>query len=299
MAKETIPDYDSIQFTINEKHEDLLERKLISTILEDGKLAVDLGGGYGRLTNILLDHFDKVLLLDYSTRNLERASKSLDKDRVLFVRADIRNPPILDGSVDFIMSIRVLHHYADISFINSIVKKLKKEGKFLFNFNNISSPMIALHMIRSAFLARKIELNIFNPSVQGVKDSSGNRDIYFASMNNILRKIPAGCSIDRVVGSGLFHNTLVERKAESLNLQRLTEVELLISKVIRYPELYPDVFLLLRNEVSAPSIEASNPLGIIICTSCGNSLQPAGNGANCSKCGKEFTFSNGILDTIS
>ncbi|MGC8618390.1 MAG: methyltransferase domain-containing protein [Thermoplasmata archaeon] len=296
MDDEPIPDYESYQFTIREKHEDLLERKLISINLKDGQIAVDLGGGYGRLTDLLLRHFKFVILIDYSERNLERAVKNLDSDRILFVLADIRDPPLMEGSVDFIMSIRVMHHYPGLNFLSFIVSKLRNQGSFLFNVNNLSSPIFALHMMKSLIMNGKVGLNFFKPGPQGISDTSSKRDVYFLNYKNLLYYIPKTCRVEKVIGTGLFHNSMIESISDYINIEKLTTFELHLSKVIKNARLYPDVFMLLTNEVERGGKAVTNPLEIIMCSVCGNKLRDEGKIIVCDSCGKKYEFKGKMLD---
>ncbi len=291
-----IPDYESVYFTINEKHEDLLERKLISMNIRDGQIAVDLGGGYGRLTDLLLGHFKFVILIDYSERNIERAVKNLNSDRIIFILADVRNPPLMEGSVDFIMSIRVMHHYRDLDFLGSIVSKLRGGGSFLFNFNNISSPVFALHMMKSLTMNGKVVLNYFNPYPQGISDPVSNRNVYFIKYRNLLDSIPRTCRVERAIGTGLFHNSTVESLSDYLNIERLTKFELRLANIIKTASLYPDVFLLLNKEVEGITQSFKNPLEIIRCIVCGSKLRNEDSIAVCERCGKVYALKGRMLD---
>lgn len=291
-----IPDYESIKFTIREKHEDLLERKLISTNIKDGQIAVDLGGGYGRLTDLLLRRFKYVILMDFSERNIERAAKNIDSDRILFILADVRNPPLMEGSVDFIMSIRVMHHYPELDFLGFIVSKLAEGGSFLFNVNNISSPIFALHMMKNLARNRKVGLNYFNTRPQGISDSRSNRDVYFIKYRNLLESVPRTCRVERAIGTGLFHNSTIESLSDYLNIERLTSFELRLAKVIKIASLYPDVFLLLNNEAEGKAQPVESPLEIVRCVVCGSTLRREDNTFVCERCGKKYALKGRILD---
>lgn len=291
-----IPDYESVQFTISEKHEDLLERKLISMNIKDGQIAVDLGGGYGRLTDLLLSRFKFVILIDYSERNIERAVKNLDTDRILFVLADVRNPPLMEGSVDFIMSIRVMHHYPNLDFLSFIVSKLRVGGSFLFNVNNISSPIFVLHMMKSLAMNGKVGLNYFNPEPQGIRDSSSKRDVYFIKYRKLLDSVPKMCRIERAIGTGLFHNSMIESLSDYLNIEKLTTFELCLANVIKNASLYPDVFLLLTNEAEGIAESVNSPLDVIRCSVCGSKLRNEDSIIVCDRCGKKYTLKGRKLD---
>jgi ubiquinone/menaquinone biosynthesis C-methylase UbiE len=76
--------------------------------------AVDIGGGYGRLSVILSDYADRVTLTDPSAQQLELSREILPAsatvERELMDAANLR---FEDGSVDLATMIRVLHHLPD------------------------------------------------------------------------------------------------------------------------------------------------------------------------------------------
>lgn len=296
VGKEKIPDYESFEFTIEEEHEDLLERKLISRNLVSGQIAVDLGGGYGRMTNILLERFKYVILVDYSERNMERAVKTLDSNRVLFVLADARNPPIVDGSVDFMLSLRVMHHYPTLEFLDLLANKLRKGGTFLFNVNNVSSPIFALHMIKNFVSSKKIEINMFSSRTQEVPDESGRSSIYFLNYRSILGLAPDGCKIEKMLGGGILHNGVIERRTGVLDIERLTEAELFLSRALNFARLYPDIFVFLKSEREKEFSEFSSLRDILSCTACGNPTKREGADVVCVKCGRRYYTRGGIID---
>lgn len=93
------------------------------------KLAMDYGGGYGRITPILLEHADKVILVDPSTKQLDFAKQKLNSDRVEFVRQDKKdNVPAEDNSLDLLVMIRVSHHLPDPTPVFSEIARTLKPG---------------------------------------------------------------------------------------------------------------------------------------------------------------------------
>src|SRR5690242_20108837 len=76
--------------------------------------AVDVGGGYGRLSVVLSEFADKVTLVDPSAQQLELSWQILPEgsavDRQLMDAANLEFP---DHSADLVTLIRVLHHLPD------------------------------------------------------------------------------------------------------------------------------------------------------------------------------------------
>lgn len=76
------------------------------------KVIVDAGGGFGRLTKIMLDFgAAHVVLLDASDAVRAAADYLADyQDRVTIVRGDLLQPPLADGTYDLFFCHGVLHH---------------------------------------------------------------------------------------------------------------------------------------------------------------------------------------------
>ena len=296
MISENIPDYDSVNFKIDERHEDSLERKILRKSLSGGSVAVDLGGGYGRLTDEIIDSFDHIILIDYSMSNLVRAASKFSGKNVIFVASDIRDPPLIDESVDFIMAIRVIHHYSNLAFLERITSKLRDGGKFLFNFNNLDSPLLILSLINGLIHGRDGNLNPFRPGPQLITVQSNKSRIFFMNYDSLIRSIPHDCTLDKATGAGLLHNAYMERKAESFNLDRLTRAELIFTELVRFPKLFPDVFVEISKCSGNGTKKLTDPFSILSCKKCGGRLALFTNSVVCSKCGSFYQVVGGVVD---
>lgn len=102
------------------------------------KKAIDVGGGYGRLSKFLTKYADKVTLAEPSQQQLDIAKMYLKDtpqvERRLLQAADLRTP---DESVDLVLVVRVLHHIPDPSAeFKEIARVLQPGGTFLLEFAN-------------------------------------------------------------------------------------------------------------------------------------------------------------------
>lgn len=100
--------------------------------------AVDVGGGYGRLSKFLTKFADMVTLAEPSQQQLDIAEDFLKDtpqvERKLLQAADLKMP---DSSVDLVLVVRVLHHLPDPApEFNEIARVLKPGGTFLLEFAN-------------------------------------------------------------------------------------------------------------------------------------------------------------------
>jgi len=92
------------------------------------KVILDAGGGFGRLTKLMLDYGAKhVVLLDGSMAVLAAAQYLKDyRDRVTIVQGDLLNPPVLRKAFDVVLCHGVLHHTgAPSSGVSSLASLLK------------------------------------------------------------------------------------------------------------------------------------------------------------------------------
>jgi SAM-dependent methyltransferase len=109
--------------------------------------AVDIGGGYGRLSIELEPYADKVTLAEPSQQQLDIAKDFLkDHPRVdrALVQAD--DMPFKDGQVDLVAMVRVMHHLPDPSNeFAEISRVLQKDGIFVLEVANYAHFKNRLH----------------------------------------------------------------------------------------------------------------------------------------------------------
>jgi ubiquinone/menaquinone biosynthesis C-methylase UbiE len=151
IRKSDYENYDYREFWEDDKryYEDQSERIALRSMLKgvdfSNKLFLDIGCGYARLFNEY-SKFKKVILIDYSIKNLrnarERISRFLSDDpeklsNILFISADATAIPIKDDSVDTILTVRVVHHLNKPEKYFDEVKRILKVGSlYLFEFAN-------------------------------------------------------------------------------------------------------------------------------------------------------------------
>lgn len=117
--------------------------------------AADVGGGYGRLSLLLQEYADEVVLLDPSQKQLDTARRFLhDQPRIrpqLMRAAELGLP---DGSVDLLTMIRVMHHLPDPEpTLAEIARVLRPGGTAIIEVANLA------HAInRARYLARRRRL---------------------------------------------------------------------------------------------------------------------------------------------
>jgi SAM-dependent methyltransferase len=130
-----IPDYESYDYSTvwrGRTIEDRVERAVVSNWAK-GETGIELGGGFGRITQAIEERIPHTFMLDYSLANLRRASKRLR--RTTLVRATLDRLPFDDDSFDFVALIRVIQHIPDPdALLDEVVRIGRQDGTFVLGF---------------------------------------------------------------------------------------------------------------------------------------------------------------------
>jgi SAM-dependent methyltransferase len=132
-----IPDYETFDYSTVWKRraiEDRAEKELVSRWAA-GETGIDLGGGFGRITEAVEGRVGRMFMLDYSLRNLRKASSRLK--RTTLVRSSLDTLPFEDNVFDFVALIRVMHHVPDPdSLLAEVVRVARDGGTFVLGIAN-------------------------------------------------------------------------------------------------------------------------------------------------------------------
>jgi SAM-dependent methyltransferase len=126
--EESIPDYERYDYATVWKRrgiEDRAERELVSRWAV-GETGIELGGGFGRVTQVLETRIGRMFMMDYSLRNLRRASSRLK--RTTLIRDSLDKLPFDDSVFDFVALIRVMQHIPDPDILLSEVVRVSRDG---------------------------------------------------------------------------------------------------------------------------------------------------------------------------
>jgi SAM-dependent methyltransferase len=125
------PDFNYADWWQGREYEHEAEVMAIQRLLEGQKFghAVDVGGGFGRLSVVLADYADKVTLTDSSIQQLDLSKDFLARhprvDSRLMVASELGFP---DASVDLVTMIRVMHHLPDPAGVFAEVSRILRPG---------------------------------------------------------------------------------------------------------------------------------------------------------------------------
>lgn len=138
------PKHNYLRYWDGRDYEQAAEELMINRMLEGKhfKHAVDVGGGYGRLSVVLTQFADKVTLAEPSQQQLDIAKDFLKgkSKKVDLQLAQAEKLPFEDESVDLAMVVRVIHHLPNpIPAFEEIHRVLEKDGYFLIEFANYAN----------------------------------------------------------------------------------------------------------------------------------------------------------------
>ncbi len=110
------PTHNYLHYWDTRQYENQAEHMAIRRLLRGKhfRRAVDVGGGYGRLSILLKEYADEVTLAEPSQQQLDLAAdflKGYPGIKRRLVQAD--DMPFKDGAIDLLVMVRVMHHLPD------------------------------------------------------------------------------------------------------------------------------------------------------------------------------------------
>jgi SAM-dependent methyltransferase len=125
------PDFNYADWWQGREYEHQAEVIAIRRLLHGRRFghAIDVGGGFGRLSVVLADYADQVTLVDASLQQLELSRDFLARHPAVSSRqmaaAELKLP---DASTDLVAMIRVMHHLPDPAAVLAEVSRILRPG---------------------------------------------------------------------------------------------------------------------------------------------------------------------------
>lgn len=213
----TVPDYESYDYTgewVNREIEDKAEKELLRALLPDGGELLELGGGFGRLTEALTARFSLVAMVDASAQNTRRAHARVPEAEI--VRAELAHLPFRERTFDCVAMVRVVHHLPRPYLVFDEIRRVTRR------------PAVAV-------------VSVPNPYTAGIRHSGNalvgvgpqGHFVYGAPLDYYTNYLP----LKEIRGVGLFDN------AVGKILRRLTFLHLLDLGTSRFWRVKKNLFL--------------------------------------------------------
>jgi ubiquinone/menaquinone biosynthesis C-methylase UbiE len=239
------PKHNYLQYWDGRQYEHLAEEIALNKLLggKRFKNAVDVGGGYGRLSILLENYADHVTLAEPSKQQLDIAKDFLKShpeiDRKLMQADDLK---FKAGSVDLVTMIRVMHHLPDPSAeFKEIARVLGKDGYAVIEVANY-----AHFRNRLRHIARRERLPVKPVDIRSEANKRNQDEIAFVNHNpaTVVRQLEhAGLHVEA---------TLSVSNLRSVRLKKIMPRELMLGaeRALQRPlaTVYfgPSIFFLVR-----------------------------------------------------
>ena len=234
------PAFDYQEYWRGRDYEHAAEQAAIDRLLAGRRFrrAVDVGGGYGRLSKHLTNYADEVILAEPSAQQLGLARAFLrDAPAVRCLPAQAADLRLPDGSVDVAMLVRVLHHIPDPGpEIAEIARVLAPGGTLLLEFANLSH---AVNRVRYGLRGRRVPR-----APVAVAAAAGRIPFVNHHPKAVLALLErAGFAVESVLSGSNLRSPAVKRM---LNTAALVRLERLLQPALAPLYFGPSIWLRLR-----------------------------------------------------
>jgi len=272
-------DYES--FWPGREYEDAAERMALRRLLPpEGEALVELGAGFGRLAD-LYQGYKRVILLDFARSQLLQAHQRFGEGRFIYLAADIYRLPLASSVVDTAVTVRVLHHIADIpAALAEVHRILKPKGTYILEYANKRNLKEIFRYLLGRSQKRPFSWEPFE-----------YLDMHFnfhpAYISASLRE--AGFAPEGDLAVSHFRLPLLKRL---FTPGVLAYLDGLLQKSTAGLKLSPSIFVAAR----AVKNEGKAPKALFRCLHCQTPLQEKGTTLLCSGCGQEWRPQEGVYD---
>jgi len=269
------------------EYEDRTEAIALKRLLpESGRLMLELGAGAGRNTP-RYSGYERVVLLDYSTTQLQQAQQRLGgSGHYVFVAADVYRLPFVDGLFDGATMIRTLHHMADApKALEQIRNVLQPGATFILEFANKLNAKAILR-----YWLGKQEWSPF--TLEPVEFAALNFDFHPRAVRNWLRE--GGFRVEKTLTVSHFRIGILKRLVPTGILVALDSLAQWTGSLW---QLTPSVFVRAGLGGERSGAIPEDVMQWFKCPGCGKSpLKSKPDHLECSSCGSQWALTDGIYD---
>ncbi len=266
------------------EYEDRAERIALARLLPPrGARLCEIGAGFGRLAEFY-GGYERVILIDYARSMLLQAVERLRGDpRFVYAVADLYSLPLADSALDTAVTIRVLHHVADIPrAFTEIARAIRPGGTYLTEFANKRHLKARLRYALSHRGADPDDLEPF----EFVKLNFDFHPRYIAEQLHA-----AGFAIRDERAVSTFRLPLLKRV---ISPRLLAALDGALQHPTRGMQIAPSLFV--RAELVKTSGPALSPL-LWRCVGCGSTdIAETPASLVCRRCARVYPIQDGIID---
>jgi ubiquinone/menaquinone biosynthesis C-methylase UbiE/uncharacterized protein YbaR (Trm112 family) len=266
------------------EYEDLTERIALRRLLpRSGRRLIDIGGGFGRLSEFY-QGYEQVVLFDYSRSLLRQAQQRLGRDgHIVYVAASFYAMPFVEGSFDAAMMVRVIHHAENSpALLSEVSRVLAGGGTFVLEFANKRHLKSILR-----YALHRQQWSPFDPAPYEFVEM--NFDFHPAWMRARLEE--AMFHVKRTLTVSHFRQPLLKKVIPARTLAALDG---LCQPTGAWWQLTPSVFLQCEIEKSSGVTPTEQ---LFRCPACGSGdLHESAEALACAQCQRRWPIEDGIYN---
>jgi SAM-dependent methyltransferase len=204
--------------------------------------AVDVGGGYGRLSIVLCDYASRVTLVDSSQQQLDLARTFLaGYPQISAARMEAADLQLNDASADLVMMVRVLHHLPEPSAeLHEVYRILRRGGHAVVEVANVAH---AVNRVRYLIGRAAIPRTPVDILPQRLRSEDGIPFVNHHPATVAGSLLAAGFQLERMLSVSNLRHRVVTRMLPG---PALLAVERALQEQLASLYFGPSVFLLLR-----------------------------------------------------
>jgi SAM-dependent methyltransferase len=153
------PGFNYARWWVGREYEHQAEVIAIRRLLRGHRFthAVDIGGGFGRLSVVLAEYADAVTLTDSSRQQLEIARQFLARHPSVTSRQMVASGlEFPDASVDLVAMVRVMHHLPEPAPVLAEISRILRPGGYAII--EVANSAHAMNRVRSVVRGEKIQV---------------------------------------------------------------------------------------------------------------------------------------------
>lgn len=293
----TVVDYESIDYSSYWRTNperialDLLENSILRKFTEGitkGNWAIDLGGGYGRLTARYFPCAENVVLFDYSKKLLVEAKQKYMnlENKPVYVLGDVNRLPFRDNVFSLSAMIRVIHHLPDPEKpLNEVRRTLKDNSRFLFTYYNKRKLSSILR-----FLLGRQEYSPFTVDHQNIDDH------YYCTHPGYIDDLLERKSFkkEKEYNVGLPFEVFGHMRVYPVGLERML---MGVMNPLKLSQFVYSRWVLKEADISDDCSDSKDIRDIFACPECRNTkLECEETTIKCDQCSNSYEIRDGIYD---
>lgn len=279
-------DVDYTRFWSGEQQRklDQAEHAVVRELLPaSGRRLIDIGCGYGRLSDCYLGRFKEAVLLDGSL-SLLRQAQERNGGRGIYIAGDLHHLPFQAAAFDNILMVRVFHHVQnDRACLSEFGRVLSGGGRLIFTYKNKLYPIGVVKWLAHPTLESPFSL-----------EPSGVGTTLISHHPAYIRKVLSQAGFARLSYRGVG---VLDRLANKLGrLGKYAPTGEHFARFFGATRLAPWIFCRAVQGGGAAPIESNRLEDLLLCPLCGGALATESQGHECAACGRLYPTIDGILD---